>query len=146
MVGFLFYPLKSLNSLHKPDLIRLKNQLKTYHQTEALIIFVCQKNLMLKYILPMKKIKLWLIIEALIIQYNLTRGKEFKITNHYITERPLSFSQSFSGLTDKLVSHAPCNVFNSTSNCLAKLIIACISFGKQLPPNPILPSGPGTER
>merc|ERR1711965_1163677 len=57
---------------------------------------------------------------------------------------PLSFSQSFSGLTSKLVFQVPSSTLRFKLFSLAKLINACTSLGKQLPPNPNFPSCPGT--
>ena len=65
--------------------------------------------------------------------------------NYYsVTALPFNFSQSFSGLTFKFVFQTPSRVVASKPFSLKNSIIACTSFGKQLPPKPNFPSGPGT--
>ena len=54
------------------------------------------------------------------------------------------FFKSSLGLTIKLVSHAPFRVPRLIPSFLENSNIAFTSFGKQSPPNPNLPSGPGT--
>ena len=54
------------------------------------------------------------------------------------------FFKSSLGLTLKLVSHAPFRVPRLIPSFLENSNIAFTSFGKQSPPNPNLPSGPGT--